>query len=136
MEETMTTADLAYAMGDYVEVLRFHVPSGKQTWRRGIVVHADPLVVMVRGECVQYDRVMAIDLVRRPPAITIKQMCEAIADSNMLFDRANGKHPTAREIFEGSPTGDQWHVAKYYDQLMLMRELEAEAALGEEKSTP
>ena len=47
--------------------------------------------------------------------MTMKEMCEKIVESDILR-KPNGEAPTAREIFEYSPSGELFMVFEWYDK--------------------
>ena len=47
--------------------------------------------------------------------MTGKEMCEVIERSKILIDK-DGRHPTAEEIWNYSPTGELSAVFDWYDQ--------------------
>jgi len=55
-------------------------------------------------------------------AITLKQMCETIANTRLLTKK-DGSHPTAEEIFNYSPTGELFMIWEWY---AMAKALEAE----------
>lgn len=57
--------------------------------------------------------------------MTMKEMCEKIVESDILR-KPNGEAPTAREIFEYSPSGELFMVFEWYD--MAVEVIKAKAA--------
>lgn len=47
--------------------------------------------------------------------VTIKEMCEVIAQSKMLTNK-KGEHPTAEQVFKYSPTGELFDIFFWYPE--------------------
>ncbi len=51
--------------------------------------------------------------------MTCKDMCETIVEAGFLIKR-NGKHPTAREIFEYSSRGELWEIFFWHQEALVI----------------
>jgi hypothetical protein len=47
--------------------------------------------------------------------VTIGEMCEVIADSEIIT-KPDGTHPTAKQVFNYSPTGELFMIWDWYEQ--------------------
>lgn len=56
--------------------------------------------------------------------MTLKEVCEEIEKSQILI-RADGRHPTAREIYEYSPTGELIMLNEWYEIAKVVNQKKA-----------
>jgi len=56
---------------------------------------------------------------RKKYTMTMKEMCEIIVESGILR-KPDGTSPTAREVFDYSPSGELSMVLEWFDTAMLV----------------